>query len=120
MKNIQNFKDFLKKQCNITSKEVIISEKKDTDIVVKKPTRYKNVKDEDFIFGDGGKITGWHFPINTKARGKNALQRANQFDSSPDWYKGSLKSLVLKVVSAVKKKYPSIEISAKSSKPGKG
>jgi hypothetical protein len=60
-----------------------------------------------------------HFPINTVARARNALARVNQFSEVPDWYDGSLKELVNAVVSAVKKKYPSIEVSKAASKPGK-
>ena len=46
-----------------------------------------------------------HFPINNVRQARNALARANQYDKSPKWYKGSLKSLVLAVARAVKKKY---------------
>ena len=60
-----------------------------------------------------------HFPINSLAQARNALARANQYDKSPDWYKGSLKTLVKKVASAVKKKYPSIDVTEKATKPGK-
>jgi len=60
-----------------------------------------------------------HFPINTVARARNALARVNQFKEVPDWYDGSLKELVNAVVSAVKKKYPSIEVSKAASNPGK-
>lgn len=61
-----------------------------------------------------------HFPIDTLARARNALARVNQFTVKPDWWKGSLKDLVSSVVSAVKKKYPSIEITKAAKKPGKG
>lgn len=60
-----------------------------------------------------------HFPINDADQARNALARASQYTSVPDWYSGSLKSLVSKVQSAVKKKYPSIETTEKSKKPGK-
>lgn len=61
-----------------------------------------------------------HFPINDADQARNALARANQYSKVPDWYSGSLQSLVSKVRSAVKNKYPSIETSEKSEKPGKG
>lgn len=61
-----------------------------------------------------------HFPINSKDQAINALARASQYDSAPDWYKGSLKSLVMKVRKAVEDKYPSIDLSPKSKHPGKG
>lgn len=122
MKNIKKFEEFINENLDENSYDIensqSIDEKKEAG--AKKPAKYKTVKDEDFVFSDGGKVTGWHFPINTKARGKNALQRANQFDSSPEWYKGSLKSLVTKVANAVKKKYPDIEVTEKSKKLGKG
>ena len=61
-----------------------------------------------------------HFPINTVARARNALARVHQYKGEvPSWYDGSLKELVNAVVSAVKKKYPSIEVSKAASKPGK-
>lgn len=142
MKKIHNFKNFVNEQYNeestvettenaveettseATSEETTeittesVDEKKDN--TPKKPAKYKSVKDDDFVFSHGGKVEGWHFPINTKARAKNALQRANQFDSAPEWYNGSLKSLVTKVANMVKKKYPDIEVTEKSKKPGKG
>ena len=61
-----------------------------------------------------------HFPINNEAQARNALARANQFSSAPEWYKGSLQSLVSTVAKKVKAKYPSIEVSKESKKPGKG
>ena len=60
-----------------------------------------------------------HFPINTKTQARNALARASQYDKCPDWYDGSLKELVKKVHNAVKGKYPDIEVTEKSEKPGK-
>lgn len=61
-----------------------------------------------------------HFPINSAAQARNALARANQYSSAPEWYKGSLQSLVSAVARAVKSHYPSIDVSKKSEKPGKG
>lgn len=60
-----------------------------------------------------------HFPINSKAQAENALGRANQYDEAPDWYDGSLKDLVETVADKVEDKYPSIEVSEESRKPGK-
>jgi len=51
-----------------------------------------------------------HFPINDKAQARNALARANQYDSSPDWFDGTLKELKERVVKAVEDEYPSIEV----------
>lgn len=61
-----------------------------------------------------------HFPINDADQARNALARANQFSSAPEWYKGSLQSLVSAVARAVHKHYPKIEVSKASKKPGKG
>jgi hypothetical protein len=61
-----------------------------------------------------------HFPINNENQARNALARASQYSSAPPWYSGSLQSLVSRVQSAVHSKYPSIKVSKKSKKPGKG
>jgi hypothetical protein len=55
-----------------------------------------------------------HFPIDTAGRARNALARANQFDSAPEWWSGSIKELKNAVVKAVKAKYPSIKVTEKS------
>lgn len=60
-----------------------------------------------------------HFPINNVAQARNALARVNQYSEAPDWYKGTLQSLVSTIVKAVKKHYPSIEVSKAAEKPGK-
>ena len=61
-----------------------------------------------------------HFPINTEARARNALARANGFKKVPTWYKGSLESLLKAVTRAVKKKYKNIEVDVKKdTTPGK-
>jgi len=60
-----------------------------------------------------------HFPINDADQARNALARANQYNSAPKWYDGSLDSLVKAVASAVKKKYTSIEVTKAAKKPGK-
>lgn len=59
-----------------------------------------------------------HFPINNEAQARNALARVNQFTKVPDWYSGSLQSLVSLVAKKVKAKYPSIEVSKEAKKPG--
>lgn len=51
-----------------------------------------------------------HFPINNIAQARNSLARAGQYTSSPPWFKGSLDDLKAKIRSAVKRKYPSIDI----------
>lgn len=61
-----------------------------------------------------------HFPYNSEAQARNALSRANQYKEAPKWYNGSLTKLVKRVASAVKKKYKGIDVTAASSKPGKG
>jgi len=75
----------------------------------------KDMSSSSFIFPDGK-----HFPIPDESHGRNALARANQFSSPPKWYKGSLQSFVSRVHSAVKKKFPGIDTTEKSEKPGKG
>ena len=60
-----------------------------------------------------------HFPINDETQARNALQRVNQFSSSPPWFTGSLQELVNSVVSAVRRAYPGIKIGKSANKPGK-
>ena len=52
-----------------------------------------------------------HFPINSLSQARNALSRVAQYSSSPSWYKGTLAGIQKAVRSAVKKAYPSIEVS---------
>lgn len=59
------------------------------------------------------------FPINNENQARNALARANQYSSAPEWYDGDLQSLVNAVVRKVKAKYKDIEVTKKSTKPGK-
>lgn len=61
-----------------------------------------------------------HFPINSENQARNALARVNQYKKVPSWYKGSLQSLVDTVARKVHSKYKGIEISEKSTNPGKG
>ena len=60
-----------------------------------------------------------HFPINNENQARNALAQVNKFTNAPEWYHGSLQSLVSLVVKKVKAKYPSIEVSKDAKKPGK-
>lgn len=60
-----------------------------------------------------------HFPINNVAQARNALARASQYDSVPEWYDGSLKDLVATVARKVHAKFPSIKVTEKGKKPGK-
>jgi len=53
-----------------------------------------------------------HFPLGDENQARNALARASQYDSAPEWWSGSLQELVSAVQRAVKGKYPSIKISA--------
>lgn len=55
-----------------------------------------------------------HFPINDEGQARNALSRVNQYDSAPAWYSGDLSTMKKKVASAVRKKYPSIEVTKKA------
>lgn len=61
-----------------------------------------------------------HFPINDADQARNALAQANKYTAAPPWYKGTLESLVSAVARAVKKHYPSIDVSKAAKKPGKG
>ena len=60
------------------------------------------------------------FPINNENQARNALARANQYSSVPEWYNGDLQSLVSAVARKVHAKYPGIKETDKSKKPGKG
>jgi hypothetical protein len=60
-----------------------------------------------------------HFPINNENQARNALAQVNKFTNAPEWYHGSLQSLVSLVAKKVKAKYPSIEVSKDAKKPGK-
>ena len=75
----------------------------------------KSLSSSTFVFPKERK-----FPIPDESHARNALSRANQYSSAPKWYDGSLESLVKRVASAVHKKFPGIETTEKSSKPGKG
>lgn len=66
-----------------------------------------------FIFGPSSskvKDGKGHFPIDTEARARAALSYAGHHDSHP-WYKGTVEELRAAVRRAVKRKYPSIDVS---------
>lgn len=52
-----------------------------------------------------------HFPLGNIKQARNALARAAQYSASPGWWGGSLDGLKKAVRSAVKRAYPSIEVS---------
>lgn len=77
----------------------------------------------DCVFPEGhpkNKSTKAHFPINNENQARNALARANQYNSAPEWFKGTLQELVNAVARKVHSKYPGIKETEKSTKPGKG
>ena len=61
-----------------------------------------------------------HFPLNSESQARNALARASQYSSAPEWWAGSLKELVNAVARKVHSKYKGIKVTNKSKKPGKG
>ncbi len=61
-----------------------------------------------------------HFPVNDEGQARDALGRANQYSSAPEWYSGSLQSLLNSVARKVKTKFPGIKVTKKSTTPGKG
>lgn len=95
-----------------------------TAVAAKKPKAKAKVRSKGKVVFDSThpkvKDNKDHFPINSVAQARNALARANQFSKTPEWFKGTLKEFVNSVVKAVKKHYPSIEVSEKAKKPGKG
>jgi len=102
MKRLKSFSTFL----NENKKDPSAKIRNRGDVVF--PANSKNVTDDKD-----------HFPINSIVQARNALARANQFSKSPKWYKGTIVSLVKKVASAVKRKYPSIDVSDAAKNPGK-
>ena len=83
----------------------------------------KKRPDTAFIIPPGhpkNKSKAGHYPIPDEAHGRNALSRVNQTKKAPPWWSGSVKELVSTVVRAVHKKFPKIQVSEKSKKPGKG
>jgi len=60
-----------------------------------------------------------HFPLGSENQARNALARANQYKSAPEWWSGSLQELLNAVARKVKAKYKNIEVSKEATKPGK-
>jgi|TARA_R110000824_G_scaffold132610_2_gene295176 molecular chaperone DnaK (HSP70) len=88
----------------------------------KKNPKAKKRNRTDPVFDDGSskvKDDADHFPLGSKNQAKNALSRASQYKTKPSWYEGTLDSLVKAVQRKVKKKYPSIDTTEASAKPGK-
>ena len=76
-------------------------------------------KRSDFVFpADSSDVNDGkgHFPLNSLRRARAAIAYANKYRELPTWYSGDLdlKGFVDKIVSEVKKQYPSIEISTES------
>jgi hypothetical protein len=77
----------------------------------------------DAIFPAGSKSVNDdedHFPINSLKQARNALSQASKYKKKPSWFNGSLKKLVTTVQRKVRAKYPSIETTKASARPGKG
>lgn len=68
------------------------------------PKKYRSVPSGDFALGKG------HYPINTAKRARNALSRISEFGTPAQ---------KARVRSAVRRKYPSIKVSAGSRRRGK-
>lgn len=81
-----------------------------------------SIAESDYIFPASSKDVKdgrSHFPIQDIAHGRNAIARVNQYKALPKWYSGklTLEKFVKHVVSAVKKRYPSIEVSKEALVP---
>lgn len=88
----------------------------------KKAKKKSKLPETSFIFPKSHpKVkSGDHFPIDTEGRARNALSQVNKYKKVPKWWNGTqVSELVNAVTRAVKKRYPGIEISEKSKKPGK-
>jgi len=55
-----------------------------------------------------------HFPLGSESQARNALAQANKYKRVPRWFTGTLKELKAKVANAVKREYPSIEVTDKA------
>ena len=99
-------KDQNKDENELEGYEEEITESKDPDAKVRNrgtvvfPAGSKDVKDDKD-----------HFPINSENQARNALGRAGQYSKTPPWFRGSLAQLKSRIQGAVKRKYPSIEVS---------
>lgn len=110
-------------------KEIMVIANADTDIPLFsfKQHAWTNIHDKasdsekrsDFVFpADSSDVNDGkgHFPLNSLRRARAAIAYANKYQELPMWYSGDLdlKGFVDKIVSEVKKQYPSIEISPES------
>lgn len=110
-------------------KEIMVITNADTDIPLFsfKQHAWTNIHDKasdsekrsDFVFPvDSSDVNDGkgHFPLNSLRRARAAIAYANKYQELPTWYSGDLdlKGFVNKIVSEVKKQYPSIEISPES------
>lgn len=110
-------------------KEIMVIANADTDIPLFsfKQHAWTNIHDKasdsekrsDFVFpADSSDVNDGkgHFPLNSLRRARAAIAYANKYQELPTWYSGDLdlKGFVNKIVSEVKKQYPSIEISPES------
>lgn len=110
-------------------KEIMVIANADTDIPLFsfKQHAWTNIHDKasdsekrsDFVFpADSSDVNDGkgHFPLNSLRRARAAIAYANKYRELPTWYSGDLdlQGFVDKIVSAVKKQYPSIEISPES------
>lgn len=110
-------------------KEIMFIANADTDIPLFsfKQHAWTNIHDKasdsekrsDFVFpADSSDVNDGkgHFPLNSLRRARAAIAYANKYQELPTWYSGDLdlKGFVDKIVSEVKKQYPSIEISPES------
>lgn len=110
-------------------KEIMVIANADTDIPLFsfKQHAWTNIHDKasdsekrsDFVFpADSSDVNDGkgHFPLNSLRRARAAIAYANKYQELPTWYSGDLdlKGFVDKIVSEVKKQYPSIEISPES------
>lgn len=110
-------------------KEIMVIANADTDIPLFsfKQHAWTHIHDKasdsekrsDFVFpADSSDVNDGkgHFPLNSLRRARAAIAYANKYQELPTWYSGDLdlKGFVNKIVSEVKKQYPSIEISPES------
>lgn len=110
-------------------KDIMVIANADTDIPLFsfKQHAWTNIHDKasdsekrsDFVFpADSSDVNDGkgHFPLNSLRRARAAIAYANKYQELPTWYSGDLdlKGFVNKIVSEVKKQYPSIEISPES------
>ena len=103
---------------NLATKALVVEAKKKENKKLDPKAKVRN-RGTVCVPAESAKDKKDHFPINNEAQARNALARVNQYSSAPEWYSGSLQSLVNLVARKVKSKYPSIEVSKDAKKPGK-